>query len=334
MNRHAKTLSTMLAVATTALLTGCSVATDGATNGTANEASHAVQDLRTAPVAQESSTVDKGNWPPATPPSGLAKGLSLPLEDYMQTYQDTVALDDAARHIQKQCMAGYGFTLTLPPAGSTPPPNDNDANIERRYGITDRATAAKYGYGLPDELQHQQGAELPKMTKEETEVFSGFTSLDPHDPDRAPAPSTYNGKSIHRNGCAGLADEQTGQSALDFSLAGRLDAETLTESQNTPEVKSVIAAWSQCMKTKGYTVDTPYNAIDLVPRAEGAVSQDEIDAALADIDCKQSTDLVKIWFDAETAIQKQQIADHQGELTKAKERGTTALTAAAKALAH
>lgn len=325
MNRHAKTTSIVLAAATAALITGCSASTA--------DTSNKAKDPRTEPIAQESSTVDKANWPPATPRSGLAKGLSLPLEDYMQTYQDTVTLDNAARHLQKTCMADYGLTVTLPPAGSTPPPNDNDANIERRYGITDRATAEKYGYGLPEELQHQRGAKLPKMTKDETEVFSGYTSLNLHDPDRTPAPSTYKGKKIHQNGCAGWADDQLGTRDLDFSLVSELDGQSLLRSQKTPAVQHAITAWSKCMSIRGYTVNTPYDADKIVPHADGTPSQDEVDVALADIDCKKSTDLVKIWFDAETAIQKQQIADHRDELTKSKARNTAALAAAKKALA-
>ncbi|MGX1471292.1 UNVERIFIED_CONTAM: hypothetical protein RKD50_000100 [Streptomyces canus] len=324
MNRHAKTASIVLAAVTAALMTGCSASTASPSNK--------AKDPRTEPIARESSTVDKANWPPATPRSGLAKGLSLPLEDYMQTYQDTVALDNAARHLQKTCMADYGLTITLPPAGSTPPPNDNDANMERRYGITDRATAEKYGYGLPDDLQHQQGATLPKMSVEETEVFSGFTSLNLRDPHRSPAPSTYKGKKIHKNGCAGWADDQLGTRSLDFSLVSELDGQSLTQSQQTPAVQDAITAWSKCMSSKGYTVDTPYNADKIVPHIDGTPSQDEIHVALADIDCKESTHLVKIWFDAESAIQKQQIADHRDALTTSKGRNIAALAAAKTAL--
>lgn len=324
MNRHAKAASLVLAAVAAALMTGCSASTTGP--------SDKAKDPRTEPMAQESSTVDKANWPPATPRSGLAKGLSLPLEDYMQTYQDTVTLDNAARHLQKTCMADYGLSITLPPAGSTPPPNDNDANIERRYGITDRATAEKYGYGLPDALQHQQGATLPRMSLAETDVFSGHTSLDLHDPNRASAPSAYRGKKIHKNGCAGWADDELGTRSLDFSLVSELDGQSLTQSQQTPAVQDAIKAWSTCMSSKGYTVDTPYNADKIVTHTDGTPSRDEIDVALADIDCKKSTDLVKIWFDADSAIQKQQIAAHRDALTTAKARNTAALAAAKTAL--
>ena len=326
MNRHAMTAAIVLAAAAT-LVTGCSAATTGS--------SHTAQNPKTGPIAQESSTVDKAHWPSSTPRNGLAKGLSLPLEDYMQTYQDTVALDNGARDLQKKCMADYGLTITLPPAGSTPPPNDNDANIERRYGITDRDTAEKYGYGLPEYLVgNRQGAKLPKMTAEETEVFSGHTSLNPRDRNRAAAPATFKGKKIHKNGCAGWADSQVEGLDADFSLASELNGQSLTQSLKEPAVQDVIEAWSTCMSGKGYTVETPYDADKVVPHIDGAPSQDEIDVALADIDCKKATDLVKVWNDTETAIQKQQIVDHRSELTKPKERNASAVAAAKKVLAQ
>ncbi|WP_406282748.1 hypothetical protein [Streptomyces sp. NBC_00209] len=323
MNRHVTTAAIALAAA--ALVTGCSAATTGA--------SDTAQNPKTGPIAQESSTVDKAHWPTSTPRNGLAKGLSLPLEDYMQTYQDTVALDNGARDLQKKCMADYGLTITLPPAGSTPPPNDNDANIERRYGITDRDTAEKYGYGLPDYLvQNPQGAKLPTMTVEETEVFSGYTSLNPRDLSRAAAPATFKGKKIHENGCAGWADSQLGGTSADFSLASELNGQSLAQSLKEPVVQEVIADWSKCMSGKGYTVDSPYDADKVVVHIDGSPSQDEIDVAVADIDCKEATDLVKVWNGTETAIQQQLIADHRSELAKPKESNASAVAAAQKAL--
>jgi hypothetical protein len=64
------------------------------------------------------------------------------------SYEDQVTVEQAASDLQQSCMKDYGIDLTLPRAGANPPPSDNDANIERRYGITDRAEAEKYGYEL------------------------------------------------------------------------------------------------------------------------------------------------------------------------------------------
>jgi hypothetical protein len=320
-----KTAASLAVAATTAvLLTSCSAGTHiSAGSG-----------QRTRPVADSASSVDKSTWPQATPTAGLAKGLSLPLEAYMETYQDTVALDDAERHLETRCMAGYGFHVTFPPAGPNPPPNADDSNMPRRYGITDRAAAEKYGYGLPDVLQHQQGTRMPQLTREQVEVLTGRTGIraTPADPAPAKAPATYRGKAIHQGGCAGWADDQLGTRSMDFSLVSRLDAESLAQSQRTEAVQSAITAWSTCMSGKGYTVDDPYHADEITPHTEDSPSKAEIAVAVADIDCKKSTDLVRIWFTEDAKIQKQQITDHQSELDALRTRRTKAVGTAQKAL--
>ncbi|GLP67582.1 hypothetical protein TUSST3_42040 [Streptomyces sp. TUS-ST3] len=316
--------ATAVVAATAALITSCSAGKPGS----------AAAEPQTRPVANSSSSVDKSNWPEATPTAGLAKGLSLPLEAYMETYQDTVALDDAERHLETQCLADYGLHVTFPPAGQTPPPSADDSNMPRRYGITDRALAEKYGYGLPDGLQHQEGTRMPELTKDQTEVLTGRTSIrhSPTDPAPGKAPSTYQGKAIHQDGCAGWAADQLGTRDMDFSLVSQLDGESLTQSQQTPAVQKAIAAWSTCMKGDGYTVDTPYHADQIVPHTDGGPSKEEIAVAVADIDCKKSTDLVKIWFTEDSRIQEQQIKDHQSALDALRTRRTQAVGSAQKAL--
>ncbi|MBQ1092283.1 hypothetical protein [Streptomyces sp. B93] len=286
---------------------------------------------RAEPVAEAGSAVDRSKWPKADP-NGLAKGLELPLERYMQTYEETVTLDDAERRLQSECMAEYGLEVAFPPAGMNPPPNDNDANMERRYGITDRAAAEKYGYGLPEDLQRQQRTELPALTQPQVEVLSGRTSLNPADTGAAPARASFNGKKIHKDGCAGWADDTLGTRNLDFTLVSELDGQSLVKSRETPEVRAVLADWSACMKDKGHTVDVPYNAIDLAPRAGDTPSAEEIAVAVADIDCKESTNLVRTWFTEDARIQREQIAEHREELTALRRGHTGALTAAEAAL--
>lgn len=317
-----RTAAAIAAAATAALVTSRS----------AGKPRSAADEPRTGPVANSSSSVDKSTWPEATPTGGLAKGLSLPLEAYMETYQDTVALDDAERHLETQCLADYGLHVTSPPAGQTPPPKADDSNMPRRYGITDRALAEKYGYGLPDGMQHQEGTKMPELTKDQIEVLTGRTSIrnGPADPAPEKAPSTYQGKEIHQDGCAGWADDQLGTRDMDFSLVSQLDGESLTRSQQTPSVRNAIAAWSTCMKGKGYTVGTPYHVGDVVPHTDGSPSKEEIVVAIADIDCKQSTDLVKIWFTEDSRIQEQQIKDHQSALDALRTRRIKAVASAQK----
>ncbi|MFF1839515.1 hypothetical protein ACFVXE_35900 [Streptomyces sp. NPDC058231] len=266
---------------------------------------------------------DTSNWPAATPQQGLAKGLSLPLEEYMQTYEQTVVIAQAVRNLQSQCMARFGFDFRPPPAGNTPPPNDNDANIERRYGISDRTIAEKHGYGLGE--PQQTGTRMPAISKAAMVVLSGRSSGEKN----AKAATSYQGKDIPEGGCSKWAIDRIGAGDLDFSLAGKLNQESLIRSQESPEVSAALKKWSACMKEKGYTVDLPFNAVDLAP-VEG--SQKQIQVATADIDCKKSTDLVKIWFGQDAGLQRQQIDENQLALEEAKKKNDSAVKAAEKAL--
>ncbi|CAL2060012.1 hypothetical protein ACH4OT_33615 [Streptomyces murinus] len=327
MNVRKATMVLATVATTAAVITSCSAV------GSQNSAT---SDPHTRPVGNAASNVDKSTWPHATPTAGLAKGFSLPLEAYMETYQDTVTVDNAERHLETKCMADYGLHVTFPPAGQTPPTTADDSNMPRRYGITDRAMAEKYGYGLPDSLQHQEGTKMPKLDKAQIEVLTGRTGISnsPADPAPAMAPSTYQGKAIRKDGCAGWADDQLKTRNMDFSLVSKLDGDSLTQSQQTPAVRNVIAAWSKCMSSKGYTVDSPYDADQIVPHTDGAPSRQEIAVAVADIDCKKSTNLVKIWFTEDAKIQKQQITDHQSELNALRTRRTNAVNAAQKNLSN
>jgi hypothetical protein len=61
---------------------------------------------------------------------------------------------------------------------------------------------------------------------------------------------------------------------------------------------------------------------------DGEPTKESIALAVDDIDCKQQTDLVKIWFGVESAIQNRQIADNQDQLTAIKQQHGTEVAAA------
>ncbi|MER7948968.1 hypothetical protein ABTY59_16425 [Streptomyces sp. NPDC096079] len=293
-------------------LTGCG---DTGTTGT------------TTPTAAAGVRVDESKWPRATPETGLARGLVLPLQQYMQTYQDSVVIERAARSLQTRCMADFGFTVVFPPVGTNPPPNADDANMSRRYGITDRAMAEKYGFGIPPDTTEHPAP--PKLTAAAVAVLTGRKGLDPR---AEPAPATYQGKKIPEDGCQGASFDRIG-ARIDFGLSSRLDHDSLVKSQESPGVRAAVKAWSGCMRKKGYAVADPYAAIDLVPRVEGAeTSPKEISAALADIDCKKETDLVRVWHRTETALQTQQVERNQLALQQLKEKNLQAVKAAEAAL--
>ncbi|MEU6406007.1 hypothetical protein [Streptomyces sp. NPDC046985] len=289
--------------------------------------------------------VNKENWPAKTPTSGLVKGLTLPLETYMSSYADQVVVEQAADDLQQSCMKDYGIDLTLPLAGANPPPSDNDANIERRYGITDRAEAEKYGYELPPALQEHTRQTLPDLSGVEVEVLTGHTK--PELPEvrkgvktgQAPVPSRgtkparaeYDGKKLKTGGCIGWSKEQLGTKEAEPTLVAQLAGDSLVQSRKDDKVVKAMAAWSSCMDGKGHKgLADPYKAMDQGVTDGGQPSQDSIALAVDDIDCKKQTDLVKTWFGVESAIQDRQIADNKSRLTGIEEQHGEQLTAARK----
>ncbi len=320
--KHIKRTTAALALtASTLLVSACS---SGATPDTTENA------------ADGRPVVNKENWPEKTPTRGLAKDLILPLEAYMASYADQVAVEQAASDLQQSCMKAYGIDLTLPRAGANPPPSDNDANIERRYGITDRAEAEKYGYELRPALQEHTRQTMRDLSGVEVEILTGHTKPEPPkapdaftagEPvaapiqDTKPARAEYNGKKLKTGGCVGWSREQLGVKNADPTFVAQLAGDSLEQSLKDDKVIKAVAAWSSCMDGKGHAnLADPYKAMDQGVTNDGKPTEESVTLAVDDIDCKKQTDLVKIWFGVESAIQNKQIADNKSRLTGIKDQ--------------
>ncbi|WP_030770791.1 hypothetical protein [Streptomyces sp. NRRL F-2664] len=308
-------------VAATSLLSACAGGTPSATSA--------------EPVAGDRPLVDRAKWPKATPERGLARGLTLPLESYMQTFEETVVLDGAVRRLQEQCMADYGLPVQLPVEGTNPPPSDNDANMERRYGLTDRDAAAVHGYGLPDEAAEPVRQKVPQLEPAEFEVLTGrklpaaaANGAPQQSPERAR--DAYNGKKLHEGGCTNWAARQIAKpSQDDLTFVSELNGTSFTESMKLPAVTKALGAWAQCMDAKGHKgLTTPFDAADRVPHVQGRPSPEEIAIAVAEVDCKSQTGLVDVWFKEESRLQTALIAQHLGTLDPIRSRNGAALNAA------
>jgi hypothetical protein len=333
--KHIKRTATSVALAASALLvSACS-------SGTSPHTTQNAADGR--PI------VNKENWPKKIPTSGLTKGLTLPLEAYMASYEDQVAVEQAASDLQQSCMKDYGIDLTLPLAGANPPPSDNDANIERRYGITDRAEAEKYGYELPPALQEHTTQTMRDLSGVEVEVLTGHTKPEPPENPKdvkageplaapgqgtKPARAEYNGQKLKTGGCIGWSKEQLGLRETDPTFVAQLAGDSLMQSMKDDKVIRAIAAWSSCMGGKGHSgLADPYKAMDQGVTSDGNPTPESIALAVDDIDCKTQTDLVKIWSGVESAIEDTQIADNQSQLTGIREQHGKEVAAARKQMA-
>ncbi|MFC8241286.1 hypothetical protein [Streptomyces chartreusis] len=310
-------------IATAVALTASALLVSACSSGTTADTTKNAADGR--PI------VNKENWPEKIPTRGLTKDLTLPLEAYMASYEEQVTVEQAASDLQQSCMKDYGIDLTLPRAGANPPPSDNDANIERRYGLTDRADAEKYGYELPPALQEHTRQTLRDLSGAEVEILTGHTKPEPPKAPGAasagepvaapnqgvkPARAEYNGKKLKTGGCVGWSKEQLGVQDTDPAFVAQLAGDSLEQSMQDDEVIKAVAAWSSCMDGKGHTgLADPYKAMDQGVTIDGKPTTESIALAVDDIDCKTQTDLVKIWFGVESAIQNKQIADNKSRLT-------------------
>ncbi|MBO1413165.1 hypothetical protein [Streptomyces sp. FH025] len=276
-----------------------------------------------APGAHGAGT---GSPPPTTPQTGLAAGLKLPLSAYMETYEDNRTIERAADRLTHDCMARFGFTYNAPERTVNPASIWDNTNMARRYGLTDRSQVERYGYDLPDE--GWSPPPIPKMSAEELVMLTGRTEPKPDAPEVS---TTQNGTAVPRGGCMGESLDKVG-GQLDTSVPDRLDAESFDTAKADDRVQQVIQQWSGCMAEKGYQVALPADAFKLAPRATGSgPSKEEIAVATADLDCKERTGLVKVWFDVESEVQRKQIEENQLALNQTRERITAAVKSAASA---
>ncbi|MGW3836346.1 hypothetical protein [Streptomyces microflavus] len=258
------------------------------------------------------------NWPPSVPSAGLTKGMALPLEKYMVSYADEIAVQQARDVAEIACMRRYGFVnWRTEDLGTSPPPADNASNMPRRYGLTVLAEAQKYGYRVPSsgrESTPPPEQDVPNAGK----VLQGAEA--------SGEARSFKGKELPEGGCSGEVKRKVG--SLDAELVERLSGESFERSQQIPAVKAAMARWSDCMNARGYDVNTVWDASDLASTNAPTASSKEIKIASAEVECKEKTGLVKVWFTEESAIQRQLIVDQKSLLDRAQKRSKSTLDAA------
>ncbi|WP_284117334.1 hypothetical protein [Streptomyces fragilis] len=225
--------------------------------------------------------------------------------------------------------------------GATPPPYSNALGIERRYGITDRAQAEKYGYGVPKEQTHSLDSVEEGLSGIEVEVLTGHTKPDLSPPKGAegdgayisgsntgPARAEYRGRKLREGGCEGASKRRLGMNEEDAGQVQLLAATSHSESRSDKPVEKALKDWSACMKKRGRSAADPYRAMDQAYAKGDGTTQDAIELALDDIDCKERTRLVEVWFAQESKVQKRLIEENKGRLTAVKKRMSEVLAAA------
>ncbi|MEV7186132.1 hypothetical protein [Kitasatospora sp. NPDC093102] len=246
--------------------------------------------------------------------TGLMKGKVLPLQAFMVGYPSRLVVQQSKVRVQRECMKSLGFEFAPPQPGSYPPPNFDGANMARRYGVSVPAEAEKFGYHLANDIGEPPLFE-PGPAAGVALKGRGPNGEKPADP------------RIPEGGCLGESDRKVGN--LDETLVNQLNGDSFERSQSDPAVLQALAAWSSCMKGKGYTAASPLTVNEqLKNRGSRTVSPEEIATAVADVDCKQESDLTRTWFEVETRIQNDLIGGNQLALTEARDANALVVKAA------
>lgn len=234
--------------------------------------------------------------------------LSLPLAEYALTREQQVVLDRAQIKLQESCVKRLSSTALphreVPDATAAEEPS-------RRYGLMDLDSAKRYGYQQPDDSP-ADNASLPQPDATQQMLLTGQNrSGDPV--------KTYKGRPVPEGGCNtearaeihGDHDEQPG-----IAVAQQIDVESYELSLRDSQVVDVFSDWSKCMKKAGYSYESPLKVTDDPEFADADYSDRERAVAEADVTCKLDVRLPQTWLAVETAIQKEMIGPHKGDLNK------------------
>ncbi|WP_030315911.1 hypothetical protein [Streptomyces sp. NRRL B-3229] len=266
----------------------------------------------------------QGSIPRPSSPAGASYTFRLPLAVYSYSDADYEVIRSAEQVLARDCMKDFG--LSYRPAKNPAPADAQD----RRYGLTDRASAERYGYRMPPRPETPKA----KLTEDQIKVLYGNRS--------APAPAAknpqlrYRGKKVPDEGCLGaavLGFRKPYEDVAGAEVASRISTASYENSQKVPEVRAVFGKWSSCMKQKGYDYASPMAAMAAPAFVRGEVSAVEKDTAQADVSCKERTGLADVWFAAESSIQKSMIKADAEALRRLGELHEKKLRAARKILA-
>lgn len=269
-----------------------------------------------------------GSKTPSVQYTPQAENIKLPLDAYqISTSQDAQQVN-LRNIIIISCMKSFGLSYLSGYRNRTQSIAAQSAIYNsRRYGISDKAAAQKFGYHLPP-VAGSDDPEEP-LSKDQRIVMLGLQ------PDGRPpansgagaeptaSPGDFNGKPIPPGGCLRQAEQTLGMErkpelATAKQLASSLSEQDYQRTLSDPKVLAVNEQWSACMAKKGYTFKDPIAAA-AQPDLNSPVQQAEIQTAVADIDCKEAVGYIKTLVGVETGYQQKSIEQNAQTLAPLKE---------------
>lgn len=212
--------------------------------------------------------------------------IILPLDNYRQQPKNWATIENMRRSAVERCMHEEGHHSWKAPAFPVPPhPN------QRRYGVSSRFTAERWGYTPPPNFFAPPllGADTPISTRTVTQTcLERILERLPAQPD-----SDVILRSISRS--------------------------SIELAQRDRRVILATKSWSACMASRGFHYKDPYDAI-ADPRwhiDDGETSTAEIETAVTDVSCSGSSGLTEMWWRVESAIQLRLIRANRSMVNQA-----------------
>lgn len=268
---------------------------------------------------------------------------TLPIQGYRPSDAQARTIGRAEKTLVERCMRGFDATWRPDPyVPEVGPKNLTDL----RYGIHDANLSTTRGYqlALSQQARREAAGRTVEGTRQESVdtmiAIGGAKDLPPELLERAsPAARSgvVGGKKVPDGGCLGQARTTLGTATRGVSpLVNDLTGRSYTESMEARPVKEVFARWSACMLAKGYTYQEPMDAPNdprFGPDPKG-VSVLETATARADLECRATYRVTRVWFTAESQIQQRDIRTHAAQLAADRRALDATLNTAADILAH
>ncbi|MFI9783596.1 hypothetical protein ACIHEI_08845 [Kitasatospora sp. NPDC051984] len=265
----------------------------------------------------------------ATPTAAGPDGHILPIAKYLISPDEDRRIQAARTALVGSCMKRFGFDYSPPQISEKPD------LMTRRYDLTDAQSAAVRGYHR--EMSPGSGGEVPSPQglSPEMQLVLGNGKMAPKTSSATPMPSTtaVNGMTVPEGGCFGEADDKLmagGGLVQDQPLADEINGRNYEKSLSDSRVRDVFHRWSQCMEKKGYTYGTPVDAVSDNRWRTASASEVEIATAKADVECKQQTNVVDVWFTVEAEYQTADVQSNSRPLQQVRNAIDVAVANAAK----
>ena len=266
-------------------------------------------------------------------PSVGAKPADTPLSAYSLSTEETVAINFAEESLVGRCMRAAGFDYVVRPFAAMLQQEQQRVAIDdaRVYGITDAKIAATSGYAPPPDA-----ATAERKPREFSDAYL-VTLIGSADPNAVPK----DGGVLAVGGCVGAARSQLGKSPAAGTLPSdvpgggaapdlgqSLSVATWQDFSASQEWSAITADWVGCMTAKGWRVTDPvFDRGDIAAVADkrakdGAAtpSPGEIELALADVSCKEKTDLVRRLREVNDRRERAVVEERAVELQESRQR--------------